>query len=54
MEEASKTAVVVDRPSIGKAVNTSSYSGGSACPSIHVLGTLEVADPIKVSFDLSP
>ena len=33
-EEASKTAVVLDRPSICKVVKTSSGSGGSAGPSI--------------------
>ncbi|XP_066374749.1 uncharacterized protein [Miscanthus floridulus] len=34
VEEASKTAAVLDRPSIEKAVKTSSCSGGSASPSI--------------------
>ena len=34
VEEASKTAAVLDRPSIGKAVKTSGGSGGSAGPSI--------------------
>jgi hypothetical protein len=33
-EEAAKTVIVLDRPSIGKAVKTSSGSGGSASPSI--------------------
>ena len=33
-EEASKTVTVLDRLSIGKAIKTSSGSGGSAGPSI--------------------
>jgi hypothetical protein len=34
VEEATKTTAVLDRPSIGKAVKTSSSSNGSADPSI--------------------
>jgi len=53
VEEASMTAMVLDRPSIEKAVKTSGDSGGSASPSIQTLGYPEGADPTKVSSDLS-
>ncbi|XP_066351397.1 uncharacterized protein [Miscanthus floridulus] len=54
VEEATKMAAVLDQPSIGKAVKTSSGRGGLAGPSIEVLGSLEGADLIEVSSDLSP
>ena len=38
-KEASKTAEVLDRPSIGKAVKTSGGSGGSTSPSIQVVSS---------------
>ena len=53
-EEATKIAATLDRPSISKAVKNSSGSGGLASPSIQELSSLEGADLIKVSFDLSP
>ena len=53
-EEASKMAAVLDRPSIGKAVKTPGDSGGLAGPSIQALSSLEGADPIELSSDLSP
>jgi hypothetical protein len=53
-EEATKVAVLLDQPSIGKAVKTSGGSSGSTGPSIQALGPLEGVDPIEVRFDLSP
>jgi hypothetical protein len=52
-EEATKMAVVLDLPSIDKVVKTSGGSGGSAGPHIQVLGSLEGADLIEVSSNLS-
>ena len=52
--EATKTTAVLDQPSIGKAVKTSSGSDGSASPSIQALGSLEGANPIEMSSDLFP
>ena len=54
MEEVTKTTAVLDRSTIGEADKTSGGSGGSAGPSILALSAPEGADPIKVSFDLSP
>ena len=54
VEEATKMVAVLDQPSIGKAVKTSSDSGGSASPSIEELSSLEGANPIEMSSDLSP
>jgi hypothetical protein len=53
-EEATKAAVLLDQPSISKAVKTSGGSGGSTGPSIQALGPLDGVDPIEVRFDLSP
>jgi hypothetical protein len=54
VEKVTKAAVVLDQPSIGKAVKTSGGSGGSDGPSIQVLGPPEGVDMIEVSSDLSP
>jgi hypothetical protein len=45
-EEATKTAAMLDRLSIDKAIKTSGGSGGSASLSIQVLGSPEWADLI--------
>jgi hypothetical protein len=54
VEEATKTAAVLDRLSIGEASKAYRGSGSSASPFIQALSPLEGTDPIEVSFDLSP
>ena len=53
-EEATKAAMVLDRPSIGEADNVPSDSGSPNGPSILALAPLDGVDPIEVSSDLSP
>jgi hypothetical protein len=53
-EKVTKAVAALDRPSIDKAPEAPGGSGGSAGPSIWALDPPEGADPIKVSFGLSP
>ena len=52
VEEAIKTAVVLDQPSIGEAVKDHGSSDGLVGPSIQVLSPPEGVDLVEVSSDL--